>query len=66
MAKVPKVTPPSYPFDEAQSFTVSFTRVVHRGGFKYLPRDNPVMTGAALNKIIEENTADVVRSVEPR
>lgn len=66
MARKPKAVPPVYPYDEARNYAVTFSRVVHRGAFKYLPRDNPVITGAALNRIVEENTVDVVRSVEPR
>ncbi|WEJ60241.1 hypothetical protein [Devosia sp. FJ2-5-3] len=65
MAKKPKA--PSFPYDEEQTVAVTFSRVVRRGAIKYLPRDNPVMTGATLNAIVEENGgADVVRSVEPR
>jgi len=65
MAKKPEA--PSYPYDDAQNFAVTFSRVVRRGAFKYLPRENPVMSGATLNTIVEENGgADVVRSVEPR
>jgi len=65
MAEEPVV--PSFPYDDAQTFAVTFSRVVRRGAFKYLPRESPVMSGATLNTIVEENGgADVVRSVEPR
>lgn len=53
-------------YEDDTVYAVSFTKVVTRGAFKYLPRHNPVMKGSALNDIVREYGADVVRTAEPR
>lgn len=51
-------------YEPETTYSVQVSRPVKAGPFKYLPRDNPKMTGAQLNRIVEENGADAIRTAE--
>lgn len=53
-------------YDPKTLYAVQFSRVIQMGAFKYLPRDTTLFQGGALNRIVEENGADAIRSAEPR
>lgn len=55
-------TAPAY--EPEARYRVRVSRPVQLGAFRYLPRDDLRIIGAALNAMIEENGADVVTSAD--
>ncbi|MEW6257428.1 MAG: hypothetical protein AB1592_15850 [Pseudomonadota bacterium] len=52
-------------YDPSATYTVVLSRPVVIGGLKLLPRNTNTMTGAALNRLIENEGDDAIISADP-
>ena len=54
------------PYEPDREYDLKVAFVAWDGPFKYLPRHTVVAKGALLNRLIEENGPDVIRSADLR
>lgn len=52
-------------YQDDQKYTVHLLRLVVLGGHKLLPRQEHSMKGKVLNRIVEQEGADVIAAAEP-
>lgn len=53
-------------YDPEKQYDAQVSRPVKVGSFKYLPRDQITASGELLNRIVEEEGADAIRSAVAR
>lgn len=53
------------PYEPDRDYELAVAFVAWDGPFKYLPRNTVTAKGALLNRLIEENGPDVIRSAKP-
>lgn len=61
-----KPTNPAQAFDPAKRYTVQLKRSVKLGPITHYPREQQIMTGKLINRIIEQEGRDVIVNADLR